>query len=210
MGKDTGFLEIPREQPTRRSVEERVHDWFEIYQPFPKRSSAIRARDAWIAACLSATPAARSTISSPTGTISSTTVAGNLPCAVCMRPITFPSSRAHLPGAVRSIVRTGYHSAGGFDQADRAFALWSAVGTRAGFIPSRRSTTPASGWQWWAVGLRAWRQRSSCAAPDIGDRLRKTRPHRRLAALWHSRTSSWKSMSSIAVSNRCAPKALPS
>ena len=36
MGKVTGFLEIEREQMTRRSVEERVQDWFEIYQPFPE------------------------------------------------------------------------------------------------------------------------------------------------------------------------------
>ena len=35
MGKVTGFLEIEREQPTRRPVAERVNDWFEIYQPFP-------------------------------------------------------------------------------------------------------------------------------------------------------------------------------
>ena len=36
MGKVTGFLEINREQPTRRKAEERVNDWFEIYQPFPE------------------------------------------------------------------------------------------------------------------------------------------------------------------------------
>jgi glutamate synthase (NADPH/NADH) large chain len=61
MGKVTGFLEIEREQPARRKVEERLHDWLEIYQPFPKRSSASRPRAAWIAAFPSATPAVRST-----------------------------------------------------------------------------------------------------------------------------------------------------
>ncbi|HLH41606.1 MAG TPA: glutamate synthase subunit beta [Bryobacteraceae bacterium] len=35
MGKVTGFLEYERETPTRRPVEERVQDWFEIYQDFP-------------------------------------------------------------------------------------------------------------------------------------------------------------------------------
>ena len=34
MGKVTGFLEYERETPTRRPVEERIHDWFEIYQDF--------------------------------------------------------------------------------------------------------------------------------------------------------------------------------
>jgi glutamate synthase (NADPH/NADH) small chain len=36
MGKPTGFLEYGRELPTRRPVEERLHDWHEVYQPFPE------------------------------------------------------------------------------------------------------------------------------------------------------------------------------
>ena len=36
MGKPDGFLEIPRETPTRRAVPERLHDWHEVYQPFPE------------------------------------------------------------------------------------------------------------------------------------------------------------------------------
>jgi glutamate synthase (NADPH/NADH) small chain len=35
MGKVTGFIEYERETPTRRPVEERVNDWFEIYEQFP-------------------------------------------------------------------------------------------------------------------------------------------------------------------------------
>jgi hypothetical protein len=35
MGKVTGFLESQRELPARRSAEERINDWFEIYQDFP-------------------------------------------------------------------------------------------------------------------------------------------------------------------------------
>jgi glutamate synthase (NADPH/NADH) small chain len=35
MGKVTGFLEFPRESPTRRPVEERLRDWQEVYNPFP-------------------------------------------------------------------------------------------------------------------------------------------------------------------------------
>ena len=34
MGKPTGFLEYTRELPQRRPPQERVKDWFEIYQPF--------------------------------------------------------------------------------------------------------------------------------------------------------------------------------
>jgi glutamate synthase (NADPH) small chain len=35
MGKPTGFLEYTRELPQRRSPQERIKDWFEIYQPYP-------------------------------------------------------------------------------------------------------------------------------------------------------------------------------
>ncbi len=38
MGKPTGFLEFERVLPTRRPAEERVKDWFEIYQDFPRAS----------------------------------------------------------------------------------------------------------------------------------------------------------------------------
>jgi glutamate synthase (NADPH/NADH) large chain len=55
MGKVTGFLEIQREQPTRRKTEDRLQDWFEIYVPFQRgEADARRARVAWTAAFRSA------------------------------------------------------------------------------------------------------------------------------------------------------------
>jgi glutamate synthase (NADPH/NADH) small chain len=59
MGKDTGFLEIEREQPTRRKVEERVHDWFEIYEPFPEakqREQGARCMDCGVPFCHTGCP----------------------------------------------------------------------------------------------------------------------------------------------------------
>src|SRR5580692_3611615 len=59
MGKDTGFLEIDREQPTRRKVEERIHDWFEIYQPFPEhkqRDQGARCMDCGVPFCHTGCP----------------------------------------------------------------------------------------------------------------------------------------------------------
>jgi glutamate synthase (NADPH/NADH) small chain len=38
VGKPTGFLEFERNLPTRRPPQERVKDWFEIYQEFPRAS----------------------------------------------------------------------------------------------------------------------------------------------------------------------------
>ena len=50
MGKVTGFKEYAREVPERRSIEVRVNDYFEVYQPFPEES--LRTQSArCMAAC---------------------------------------------------------------------------------------------------------------------------------------------------------------
>jgi glutamate synthase (NADPH/NADH) small chain len=59
MGKDTGFLEIDREQPKRRAVEERVKDWFEIYEPFgeeKQREQGARCMDCGVPFCHTGCP----------------------------------------------------------------------------------------------------------------------------------------------------------
>ncbi len=59
MGKPTGFLEITRETPSRRPVEERVNDWFEVYEPFPDdrvRAQGARCMDCGVPFCNSGCP----------------------------------------------------------------------------------------------------------------------------------------------------------
>ncbi len=59
MGKITGFLEIEREQPTRRKPEDRIKDWFEIYQPFPEekqKAQAARCMDCGVPFCHTGCP----------------------------------------------------------------------------------------------------------------------------------------------------------
>jgi glutamate synthase (NADPH) small chain len=59
MGKVTGFLEIQREQPTRRKPEERIKDWFEIYDPFPEekqRQQGARCMDCGVPFCHTGCP----------------------------------------------------------------------------------------------------------------------------------------------------------
>jgi glutamate synthase (NADPH/NADH) small chain len=59
MGKVTGFLELDREQPTRRKPEERIHDWFEIYNPFPEekqREQGGRCMDCGVPFCHTGCP----------------------------------------------------------------------------------------------------------------------------------------------------------
>jgi glutamate synthase (NADPH) small chain len=59
MGKVTGFLEIQREQATRRKAEERIKDWFEIYEPFPEekqREQGARCMDCGVPFCHTGCP----------------------------------------------------------------------------------------------------------------------------------------------------------
>jgi glutamate synthase (NADPH/NADH) small chain len=59
MGKVTGFKEYTREMPARRPVEERVNDFFEVYQPFPQdsvRTQAARCMDCGIPFCHTGCP----------------------------------------------------------------------------------------------------------------------------------------------------------
>ena len=59
MGKPSGFLEIDREQPKRRNPEERIHDWFEIYLPFPEekqREQGARCMDCGVPFCHTGCP----------------------------------------------------------------------------------------------------------------------------------------------------------
>jgi glutamate synthase (NADPH/NADH) small chain len=59
MGKVTGFLEIQREQPTRRNVEDRLKDWREIYEPFgeeKQREQGARCMDCGVPFCHTGCP----------------------------------------------------------------------------------------------------------------------------------------------------------
>ena len=59
MGKVTGFLEYEREVPTRRPVEERVNDYFEIYQEFDDskvKKQAARCMDCGVPFCNTGCP----------------------------------------------------------------------------------------------------------------------------------------------------------
>jgi glutamate synthase (NADPH/NADH) small chain len=59
MGKVTGFLEIEREQPKRRKVEERLQDWLDVYQPFAEtkqREQGARCMDCGVPFCHTGCP----------------------------------------------------------------------------------------------------------------------------------------------------------
>jgi glutamate synthase (NADPH) small chain len=59
MGKVTGFLELEREQAARRKPQDRIHDWFEIYEPFPEekqREQGARCMDCGVPFCHTGCP----------------------------------------------------------------------------------------------------------------------------------------------------------
>jgi glutamate synthase (NADPH/NADH) small chain len=59
VGKTTGFLEFKREVPTRRPVEERVNDFFEVYEDFPEsklQSQGARCMDCGVPFCHTGCP----------------------------------------------------------------------------------------------------------------------------------------------------------
>ena len=59
MGKVTGFLEIKREERSRRKVENRLKDWLEIYQPFgeaKQREQGARCMDCGVPFCHTGCP----------------------------------------------------------------------------------------------------------------------------------------------------------
>ncbi|HEY7333536.1 MAG TPA: glutamate synthase subunit beta [Bryobacteraceae bacterium] len=59
MGKVTGFLEYERETPTRRAVEDRVNDWFEIYEDFALekvKNQGARCMDCGVPFCHTGCP----------------------------------------------------------------------------------------------------------------------------------------------------------
>ena len=59
MGKATGFIEFQREVAQRRPVEERVNDFFEVYEPFPTdkvRTQGARCMDCGVPFCNTGCP----------------------------------------------------------------------------------------------------------------------------------------------------------
>ncbi len=59
MGKVSGFLEYPREVASRRAPEERIKDWFEIYQPIAEdrvQTQGARCMDCGVPFCHTGCP----------------------------------------------------------------------------------------------------------------------------------------------------------
>ncbi len=146
-----------------------------------------RARAAWIAAFRSARAAARSTTSFRTGTISSIASSGAPRSTRCIRPTTFRSS----PGA--SAPRRARRRARSTSTTTRSASSRSSIssstraGRKAGSCRSRRREDRQARRRR-RLGPGGARVRAAARARGTRRRaVREGRPHRRVAALRHSR-----------------------
>ncbi len=167
MGKTTGFMDYSARAgsaPSGGGARERlVRD----LSGFPRReASHSRARAAWIAACRSARPDVRSTISFPTGTIWSIAAAGKKRCASCTRP-TISRNSPDASVLRRAKPRACWASTSLRSRSSRSKKTSSSADfSKAGSIPSRRKFAPERKSPLSAQAPRDWLRRSNCAAPD--------------------------------------------
>ena len=202
MGKATGFLEIKREQPTRRKVEDRLVDWFEIYNPFPEekqREQGARCMDCGVPFCHTGCP-----VNNLIPDWNDLVYNGRweAPFAASTPPTTSPNSpaasalpRARPPAYWASISRPSPSSS-------LSAASLSAPGTKDSFNPSLPRKPPAKKLPSSAAALPDWPQHSSYAAPAT--QSPSTRKTTASAACFATAfpTSKWKSTSSTAASSR--------
>jgi len=115
MGKVTGFLEIEREQAPRRSVDQRVKDWFEIYEPFPEekqREQGARCMDCGVPFCHTGCPV-NNLIPDWNDLVY------NARWQSAIRRLQLPGIHGpHLSGPVRSSLRPRHQPASRFHKAD--------------------------------------------------------------------------------------------
>ena len=156
--------------------------------PSPSRRCATRAPAAWTAASRSAIRAARSATSFPTGTISSIDKRWQAASDRLHATNNFPEwTGPPVPGAVRGRVRARHQRRPGDDQVDRVVDCRARVRARvdSGAAAGRADRQARRGCRF-RPG-RPCRRRRAQQGRTSRDRVRARRPHRRAAALRHSR-----------------------
>ena len=189
MGKPTGFIEIQRKKHPTRPVAERVHDWREVYLPYPEPALARAGRALHGLRHPVLPPGLPARQPDPDWNdlvYRDRWRDGDRPAA---RDQQLPRvHRPAVPGAVRGRVRARHQRRSGHDQGDRGRRSSTARSTKAGSRRSRRRSRTGktvavvgSG----PAGLAAAEQLNR--AGHSVTVLRARRPHRRAAALRHPR-----------------------
>ena len=188
MGKPTGFIEIHRKKAPTRPVEERVHDYREVYLPYPTeelQKQGARCMDCGIPFCHQGCP-----LGNLIPDWNDLVYRDRWQPAIDRLHATnnFPEWTGRLvPGAVRRLVRPRHQRRSRHDQVDRSGDHRARVRRGLGVsAPAARAHRKERGRD--RVGARrAGGRRSAEQGGPRRDRLRKVGPHRRAAALRHSR-----------------------
>ena len=174
----------------------------------PKRNCASRARAAWIAAFRSATPDV------PVNNIipdwNDLVYRGRWKEAVRQLHATnnFPEFTGRIcPAPCEASCVLGINQPPVTIKQNREKHRRARLSTKAGSIPSRRSSAPERKLRSSVPGPRVWRPRNNYAAPGIRSRSTKRPTASADCCATASPNSKWKSTSSIAASNRCQPRA---
>ncbi len=208
MGKVTGFMEYTRELPARRPPAERINDWFEIYQPFPRRQGPHAGRP------LHGLRRALLPHRLPAEQHHSRLERPGLP-----RPLArsrAPAARhqqlsgihrPHLPGARAKPPACSASTSRRSPSSRSRRPSSTTPSRRAGSCPSRPRSAPASAWRWSAPVPPAWPPRSNWRAPGTRSRSSKRTTASAACCATAFPISRWRSTSSTAAWSRCAPKA---
>ena len=188
MGKPTGFMEIPREMPTRRPVSQRIHDFLEVYNPFPEeklRAQGARCMDCGIPFCHQGCP-----LGNLIPDWNDLVYRDQWRAAIERLHATnnFPEFTGKLcPAPVRGVVRPGDQQRPGHDQADRGQHHRTGVGRGLGRPAAAQDhDRQERGGRRLGPGRAGLRPAARPGRPR-GHRLRASRPHRRPAPLRHPR-----------------------
>ena len=187
MGKVTGFLEYTREVPERRPVAERINDWFEIYHPFPEekiRLQGARCMDCGIPFCHTGCP-----VTNIIPDWNDLVWRGRWREAsrVLHSTNNFPEFTGRIcPAPCEAACVLGINEPAGDDQEHRKDHRRSRLGRR---LDRSRTAAVADGQArrgGWFGPRGTGRGAATGARRACRHRFRKSRPHRRTAALRHS------------------------
>ena len=208
MGKTTGFLEYSRELAPRRPVTQRVNDWFEIYLDLPEetlRKQGARCMDCGVPFCQTGCP-----VNNLIPDWNDLVYRGRWKEAVRQLHATnnFPEFTGRIcPAPCEASCVLGINQPGGDDQAKRKKYCRA-------WIPGRLDSAGAAeaSQREESCDRGLWAGRAGSGSTTMpcrsrGGGVRKSRPHRWIAALRNSAVQAGESTSSIVAWIRCRPKA---
>ena len=203
MGKPTGFLEYPPGAAAAAADRRAVHDYLEVYQPFPiekLQAQGARCMDCGIPFCHQGCPLGN-LIPDWNDLVYREPVESRHRAAA--RDQQLPRvHRQALPGAVRSLVRAGHQQRPGHDQADRGQHRRHGLERGLDQAGAAARDDRQEGGRSWARARPGWPAPSSLPAPATRSRSTSGPTGSAACCATESPTSRWRSATSTAGSSR--------